>query len=783
MKIFKLTTILLLSLIYSIFSNGQDKKEIEELYKDANSYFYFEDYDEAVALYLQVYNQYTDNYNLSFRIGFCYLNIPGYKSQAIPYLEKASAHTTNRYNDQSILETKAPIESIFYLGNAYFVNNQIDKALKEYSRFKEVIKSDAKWNMTYFNHQIATAKNSEIIQSIPVNFLRNNLGEPVNDRFANYNPVLSGDGNTLAFTTKRRFYQAIYIQRKVDNRWGTPVNITLDLQVDGNCATLSLSDDGNELYLFKDDNHDGNIYVTRFVNGKWMPMKLLNENINTKYYETHACINKEGDKLFFTSNRKGGYGDLDIYVSERDSGDNWGVAKNLGANVNTSMNENTPFVTSEGNILYFSSEAHNNMGGYDIFFSQKKSDDTWSKPINIGYPINTTDDDQFYFPIGDGSYALMALFDKDGYGEQDIYQVEIFVPKYQKTILTKSELFERTIDKKLKTLVIDTINVRGIALLDPGKSNQVNYLDPLKRYKLFYQGKGYDLRDQAEQAKLLLAQIQSNKSPDNFLLNRQQALPQVPETGNEDFATIEQRMQHLKHAADTSQAANINKSHSLNQNAELSDDQKKVSIAETNYLPEILLALAKNGSQENIAKLLQRNWQVPTSLLKLRINQLTHSVDSTGNTKELLKTFTKFIDLVGSTDYIAQQKQTRRISEDSENSSFTYFINKIITKATPELSALLGKIYQDNPDISSFEKFLKIAEKEHPDTFRSHIPELVRLMADIGVETYVSLPEEHKLLLYENVSQKDESKPFLWIILIVVFGIIGIGGYLYLRKK
>ncbi len=782
MKIYKL---ILLSVLFIANYNlsAQTKKELEELYKDANSYFYFEDYEEALSLYLQVYNHEQNNYNLCYRIGFCYLNIPGYKAKAIPYLEKAAANTSKRYNEQSLLETKAPIDAIFYLGNAYFVNNQISKALKEYEHFHELIKTEKRWNISYLNHQVETAKNSEILQKLPVNFLRNNIGELFNDRFANYNPVISFDGKTLVFTTKRKFYQAIYVSRMVNGSWSTPVNITLDLQVDGNCSSLSVSNDGNEIYLFKDDNHDGNIYVSRFVNDKWLPMKKLNENINTKYYETHASISSNGRKLFFTSNRKGGYGDLDIYVSERDSGDYWKPAKNLGAVINTPMNENTPFISSDGSTLYFSSESHNNMGGYDIFFSQQKPDGTWGKPINLGYPLNTPDDDLFYTPIGDGGYALMALFDPDGYGEQDIYQVEIFVPKYLKTIVTKTDLFERNIDKRFKTLVIDTINVDGIALYDPAKSDQINYIDPQKRDKLFFQGKGFDLRDQAERAKLLLAQLQATKTDENISISTSKEVKQ--EVNNEDFATIDQRILQLKRTDDSVRVSNtkINRKKSETTIETVEKEPDKNILAETTYLPDILLLLSENGSQEKIAKLLQRNWQFPTSLLKLRINQLTQSVDSVGEINELLKIFTQLVDLVASSEYISQQKQSRSISGEADNSSFTYLINQIIAKASPGLSVLLGKVYQENPGIVTFDKFWKIAESQHPDTFKSHEPELVRLLAEIGVESYVNLPEDQKLKLYENLSHKNEPKPFWWITLIAIFGIIGIGGYLYFRKR
>ncbi len=123
------------------------------------------------------------------------------------------------------------------------------------------------------------------------------------------------------------------------------------------------------LFLYKTDNFDGNIYSSEYVDGTWTPIKKLNKNINTKYYESHASVSANGKKLYFTSNRDGGQGGLDIYLSEKDASGDWGPAINLGSTVNTKYNEDTPFITINDSLLYFSSEGHKGMGGYDIFRS------------------------------------------------------------------------------------------------------------------------------------------------------------------------------------------------------------------------------------------------------------------------------------------------------------------------------------------------------------------------------------------------------------------------------
>ncbi|HCT31477.1 MAG TPA: hypothetical protein DIW31_12300 [Bacteroidales bacterium] len=790
MSLLKLNTLILLLTASLTLQAQLSQKEIDELYKDANSYYYFEDYEEAVALFLQVYNRYPNNYNLCFKIGVCYLNIPGYKYQAIPYLEKAASNTKKNYNEESIQETKAPYDAVFYLGNAYFINNQLDKAGKEYKRFKELIKDQKKWNLSYLDHQVATIKSSEVLQTRPVNYFRNNLGEQFNSRFANYNPVISGDEKTIAYTTKQKFYQAVYVARKNGDKWGTPVNITLDLQVDGNCSTLSLSYDGNELYLFKDDSQDGNIYVTHFINGAWTPMKKLNEAINTKYYETHASVSRDGKKLYFTSNRKGGFGDQDIYVSTRINNDIWGPAENLGGTINTSMNENTPFIAIDGLTLFFSSEGHNNVGGYDVFYSQKKNDGLWSTPVNLGYPINTTDDDLFFCPYGDGSHGLMAIFDKDGFGEQDIYEYDIFLPKYQKTIITSLELSKINPDNRMSYTVVDTINKTGLALIDFAKSGIGVLNDHKKDVKLFFDGREYELRDKIEKRTSIISQLKEGSIKDDKIpvgvISATNLTTDDNITKEKDFSTVQNRVNELKVADDDSISLKDKNKRNIEtyKDAKLGQSSDATILSEANYLAEILAVLSSNHSQDKFVYALQSNWHFPASLLKLKISQFAIAVDSVGNSEEMLNTFTRFMDLLCTSDFISLKNQSRNISGGNSNETFIFLFKQLLDKASPELANFIERIYQKYPSVTSFARLWELMQNEDPVLFKKFLPEIVRLLAEISTETYIGLPEDQKYKLYEITTAESESRSNWWL-LIVVFSYITIGtaGYFYLKRK
>ena len=181
-----------------------------------------------------------------------------------------------------------------------------------------------------------------------------------------------------------------------------------------------------QLYLNMEDNFNSDLLFSSYQNGRWDKSELLNKNINTKFWESHASISPDGESLYFASNIKDGYGEMDLYISLKDQTGDWGEASNLGPAINTELNEDHPFLSEDGKVLYFASQGHFNIGGYDIFKSEQMADGSWAKPINIGYPVNTTDDDLFFFPSGNGKYGYQARFADNNFGLRDIYRFELF---------------------------------------------------------------------------------------------------------------------------------------------------------------------------------------------------------------------------------------------------------------------------------------------------------------------------------------------------------------------
>ena len=411
--------------VHVVSLTGQSRSDLRELFVSAEGDLLFEDYAEALPKYMSLLQIYPENYNLYFRIGQCYLNTPGEKDKAIPWLETAAGHMSPDYRSGRLRESGAPYDALYFLANAYRIANDFDRALETYEMFLKDVDTE-KYDTALVRFQMQTCLNAREMMIRPGFLVDKNLGEGVNERFSEFNPVVSADEKTLLFTRELQFYDAIFWSRKNGEKWTEPVNLTPQLGVDQDYYTSSLSPDGKTLLMYRIDTYDGNIYMSRLTGETWSPVEKLNGNINTRFWESHATVSSDGKKIYFTSNRRESIGGLDIFVSARDSSGNWGPAVNLGPEINTVYNEETPFLTNNDRTLFFSSRGHFNMGGYDIFRSDLDENGNWSAPVNIGYPLNTTDDDLFFTPVGNGNRGYHARFADDGFGKMDLFVCDLY---------------------------------------------------------------------------------------------------------------------------------------------------------------------------------------------------------------------------------------------------------------------------------------------------------------------------------------------------------------------
>ncbi len=425
MKKIIISILLTIGFVSSVFSQSRDSLQIaEDLINNEN-------FEQAIVFYKNFTRIDPKSPELHFKLGFCYLNTEGKRDSAISELKKALELLSTLGKKKSDI---APQEVKFYLARAYRVNYEFDTAIVLLSQLRAEVRN-RKFREIIADELTKAETGYELMQR-PLDIEVENLGQPVNSPYTEHSPVVTADESELYFTSRRKlntkskllydgeYDENIYVAyRDSAGNWSRvePLN---EINTPGHEATISISHDGTTLFIYRDEDN-GSIYMSKYKNGKWTVPRKLGPNINTPYRETHASLSVDGKTLFFTSDRPGGYGGLDIYISHLQPDGTWGPAKNLGPTINTDKNEEGPFIFYDGKTLFFSSKGHNTMGGYDIFKSTLTDFGTWTVPENLGYPINSIEDDVYYFPTPDNKRAYFASRKRKGYGRGDIYVMKI----------------------------------------------------------------------------------------------------------------------------------------------------------------------------------------------------------------------------------------------------------------------------------------------------------------------------------------------------------------------
>ena len=407
---------------FFITAYAQEMRPLQDVFLEAEYFFVTGEYRDALPYYLELYEKLPGNANLAYRIGVCYLNIAGQKNLSVEYLEAAAGNMSAKHKEGTIKQTSAPYDALYDLALAYRINYQFDKAKETFIRFSETLLPDDRENIDFINHQIKICDTAKELIAAPVSFTEENMGEQINDDKSNFNPLISADGSTFAYMTSMKFYDAIMLTKLVGGKWDAPVNITPELETDGDMYISCLSSDGSMLYLSKDDDFNSDLYTCSYDGIRWrksIPLK----SINTKYWESHGFVSEDGNVLIFASDRPGGFGGLDLYMAKK-TAEGWGIPVNMGPEINTPFNEDRPFLIDNGKTLFFSSQGHKNIGGYDLFRSGLQTNNLWSTPENLGYPVNTPDDDIFFMPEKNGESGYYSRYrESDGYGKEDIYRI------------------------------------------------------------------------------------------------------------------------------------------------------------------------------------------------------------------------------------------------------------------------------------------------------------------------------------------------------------------------
>ena len=303
------------------------------------------------------------------------------------------------------------------------------------------------------------------------------------------------------------FYQAIMMSRLKNGVWQEPVVINDQVEADDHCQICSISPDGREIFISRIEEDGGyNLYTSTLKKGKWTKMKMMEEGINTEYDETHAVVAPDGKSLYFTSNRPGGEGAMDIYKALKTEKGQWIKPVSLGKPVNSIYSEETPFFSEDGKILFFSSMGHATMGGYDVFYSSLLPTGNWSFPANMGYPVSTSDDDLFFFPLGNGTSALYSGSMDKGGGMPRICVVNLDTTKVQTAIAVKGKITLgdniQDLDQSFTVDLLDRSGVNTLKTVIPDiKTGEYTMDLPQGNYQLVMKGEGYS--DKKEDVSLI----------------------------------------------------------------------------------------------------------------------------------------------------------------------------------------------------------------------------------------------------------------------------------------
>lgn len=500
---------LLYTLIFiasTLLLSSQTKPATYKEYFQEGSYLLLENNMEKATENFEVaYQLDSSSANINYMLGICYLQSALQKSKAEYHLSRAVKNISKTYQTDLASERTAPPLAIFYYGQALHINYKFDEAQAQYEEFKKYIDpKDKEWQKMMLKEKTASVIAKGMVNS-PINVQITNLGDSVNSIYPEYSPVFSADERMIIYTTRRptstggqktpegQYFEDIVVSYKDDqDRWSKPVPLSLNVNSVGHEASINLSPDGQTLIVFKDDGGNGNIYYSTFDGKDWSTLKEFGSNVNTQYWESHACLSADGNVLFFASDRPGGFGGKDIYRCIKLPNGNWSKALNMGAVINSEYDEDGAFIHPDGQTFFFASNGIKTMGGYDIMFATLNEENKFSNVTNIGYPINTTDDDIFYVTSPDAKRGYFSSAKAGGYGEKDIYKITIAEAKESFLALFRGQLVPaegELLPDNITILVSDKQTNEIIGTYRPKLVNGTfsTILPPGKEYNFSYQ--------------------------------------------------------------------------------------------------------------------------------------------------------------------------------------------------------------------------------------------------------------------------------------------------------
>ncbi|MBL4656463.1 MAG: PD40 domain-containing protein [Flavobacteriales bacterium] len=478
-----------------VMSEGED-----DLMADANFFFDKGNYSAATYMFQKLYMHFEGRFEYKLRLGICYTYTPTKTDLALTLLEEIYA------------EDPSTEDILYYLGKAYHLNHKFDEALTTFAKAKAAGDLTDEQEV-HVEKLIINCNNGKEIIKNPVDIGIENLGPPVNSKGSEYVPVISTDESVLIYTYSGErslgglqneygeenmegyYYEDVQISYKIGDTWIAPDNIGFNINTYTHDASIALSGDGQTLFIYKyTEEGGGDIYQSELKGNEWGPPVPLNVNINTPQWEGSASLSPDGLTLYFTSERPGGQGGKDIYMSKMRDDGVWDEAINLGPKINTQYDDDAPFIHPDGKTLFFSSNGHFNMGNYDVFRSRWDGE-SWSTPHNMGYPLNTAGDDMFYVVAANGKRAYFSSGRPGGMGEQDLYIAHLEkIKNEQPVILLKGKVTvnDSAAQAKITVKYAENNVAQGVYSSNASSGSYLISLPVGKDYAVYYEVDGYE---------------------------------------------------------------------------------------------------------------------------------------------------------------------------------------------------------------------------------------------------------------------------------------------------
>lgn len=419
------------------FKNGENGfKDAKENIKKGNSFFKKKTkiyYKKAIDYYLKAYKYNSENAELNYKIGVAYLGT-SQKKKSLKYILKAK----ELKQDISLLQN-------WQLGQAYHYNLMFDEAITQYKLFRQIAREYGAPTKKV-KKRLEECKVGKKLVSVPTNAIVVKI-KTLNTKYPDYCPLITADESMMIFTGRRpdskgghktkdgKYFEDIYVSYNKNGKWSEAKNIGSPLNTDNHDATVCLSPDGQQLFLY----YDRDIYASNLKGEKWSKPKRMPDVINSPDVEKSACISFDGKSLYFSRGKDVEIekSNSDIYVSHYKNG-KWTKAKKLPRIINSKYDEDGVFMHPDGKTLFFSSKGHNTMGGFDIFKSTLQSNGRWTKPENLGFPINTPEDDLYFVMSAKGENGYYSSIKDDGNGSMDIYKIQ-----YSDTLIIKKDTVKK----------------------------------------------------------------------------------------------------------------------------------------------------------------------------------------------------------------------------------------------------------------------------------------------------------------------------------------------------